>query len=306
MSPNGLRRQHLILSSSLSLTIILASIQKFSISLAFAVGSNRKWNGRPLYIQGLRSHTLDGFQCCCNCALLWCNIMSFTAPIAISLPPSMASIQQTYSVSEFGARSGATSAPETKPSSFVAELGLKPATDSKPQITLKGRMEEEQSLQHEKSQKSNRIPILQGLVYFPEFAPKESTDKVHEGEKVTQQVDYFNDLLILTAVSSSQPSGPILAGAKIPISSLRFPFSFQMYEENLLVGTPGVRAAWENAVNSEDIILRAVICPSNSSLFPCVDMERKKYAEGVAKLISKLPGLKEEDQIRAPASLPLQ
>lgn len=305
MSPNRRRRQHRTLLS-LSLTIIFASINKRSKSLAFLVASNRKWHGKPSNLRGLRSNTLDGVQYCCNGARLWCNIMSFAASIAISPSPPMASIQHPYSISDFGDWSGAASVPETKPSSFVTELGLKPATDSKPQITLKGRMEEDQSLQHEKSRKSNRVPILQGLVYFPEFAPKDLTDIVHEGEKVTQQVDYFNDLLILTAVSSSRPSGPILAGAKMPISSIRFPFSFQMYEENLLVGKPGVRADWEKAVNSEDIILRASICPSDSASFPCNDMERKKYAEGVAKLISKLPGLKEGDQIRAPASLPLQ
>lgn len=232
--------------------------------------------------------------------------MSFVASAIILYPsPSMASIQQTYPVSDAGAWSGATSALSTSPSSSVADLGLKPATDTKPQITLTGRIQYDQ---RDMIRKASRDPILQGLVYYPEFAPKDpsASAKVPAGNEVTQQVDYFNDVLILTAVSASQPGGPVLAGAKLPVSSIRFPFSFQMYEENLLSSRPGVREAWEGAVNTGDIILRASICPRDSSSFPCDDMERKKYAEGVAKLITKLPGLNEGDSIRAPASLALQ
>ncbi|KAL3764122.1 hypothetical protein ACHAWU_003934 [Discostella pseudostelligera] len=220
----------------------------------------------------------------------------------------MASIQQTYPVSDAGAWSGATSALSTSPSSSVADLGLKPATDTKPQITLTGRIQYDQAFQRDTPRKVSRDPVLQGLVYFPEFSPKDpsASAKVPAGNEATQQVDYFNDVLILTAVSASQPGGPVLAGAKLPVSSIRFPFSFQMYEENLLSSRPGVREAWEGAVNTDDIILRASICPRDSSSLPCDDMERKKYAEGVAKLITKLPGLKEGDSIRAPASLALQ
>jgi hypothetical protein len=69
---------------------------------------------------------------------------------------------------------------------------------------------------------------------------------------------------------------------------------------------PGVRHVWEDAVDTGDIVVSASICPSDSSAFPCQDNEQKKYAEGVAKLINNLPGLKEGEHIRAPASLALQ
>ncbi|KAL3797198.1 hypothetical protein ACHAW5_006060 [Stephanodiscus triporus] len=152
-----------------------------------------------------------------------------------------------------------------------------------------------------------REPILQGLVYFPERAPTDSAAKVPAVVQLErQQLDYYSDVLVLTAVSATDPDGPVLAGAKFPVSSVRFPFSFQMYEENLLTSRPGVLDAWASVVDTEDIVLKATICPSDSSDFPCQDNERKKYAQGVAKLISNLPGLQEGEHIRAPASLALQ
>merc|ERR1712029_1214720 len=109
----------------------------------------------------------------------------------------------------------------------------------------------------------------------------------------------------LTAVSAAQPDGPILAGAKFPVSSVRFPFFFQMYEENLLMSRTGVRDSWESVVDTGDVIMRASICPSDSITYPCKEEYTKKHAEGVAKLITNLPGLNEGEKIRAPASLAL-
>ena len=185
--------------------------------------------------------------------------------------------------------------------SSVTEFGLKPATEDKPQISLTGR-----SMQSMKSK--SREPILQGLVYFPERAPsnKDSTDTAPSVQLERKQLDYYSDVLVLSAVSATDQDGPILAGAKFPVSSVRFPFSFQMFEENILKGRPGIVDAWENVVDTGDIAVRAQICPGDASAFPCPVNERKKYAEGVAKLISNLPGLQEGEQIRAPASLALE
>ena len=153
---------------------------------------------------------------------------------------------------------------------------------------------------------ATREPILQGLVYFPERAPTDPNVKVSSGPQVKQQLDYYSDILVLTAVSATQPDGPELAGAKFPVSSVRFPFSFEMYDANLLTNRAGVKDAWESVAKTGDVILRASICPSDASTFPCDEKETKKSAEGIAKLITNLPGLEEGAAIRAPASLALQ
>ncbi len=191
--------------------------------------------------------------------------------------------------------------------SSITELGLKAATEDRPQITLNGKyMNPKTSKQTVSTKSKPREPILQGLVYFPERAPTDSTAAVQAGQQESQQLDYYSDILVLTAVSATDLDGPVLAGAKLPIDGIRFPFSFQMYEENLLMSRPGVQHTWEGVVDSGDVVVRASICPQDSSAFPCQENERKKYAEGVAKLISNLPGLNEGEHIRAPTSLALQ
>lgn len=178
----------------------------------------------------------------------------------------------------------------------IAELGLKPPTESRPQIRLA-----EGSLNSVSATSSARKPILQGLVYFPERAKAAGATSISTKEPL----DYYSDILVLTAVSAKDPSGPILAGAKFPVSSVRFPFSFSMYEQNLLLKRAGVKEAWEDVQNTSDVIIKAYICPGDAVAFPCEEREVKKYSEGVAKLITELPGLREGEVIRAPASLPL-
>jgi len=186
----------------------------------------------------------------------------------------------------------------------IAELGLKPPTEFRPQIRLT-----EDNLNTVSSNKSKaRLPILQGLVYFPERArdKPDETASISTPTPSKEPLDYYSDILVLTAVSAKDPSGPILAGAKFPVSSVRFPFSFSMYEQNLLLKRPGVKEAWEDVQNTGDVIIKAYICPSDAVAFPCEDREVKKVSEGVAKLITELPGLQEGQVIRAPASLPLK
>lgn len=251
-----------------------------------------------------------GFLHRCHMLLVTC----ITSAVIIFPHPSVASVQQT-SYPELDHSGGWSSISvaitaedlSTLTPSSVTELGLKPATEDKPQITLKGRDAYGQPSQQTMAPKRNaRKPILQGLVYFPEQAPTDPAAKIPSGPQLKQALDYYSDVLVLTAVSATQPDGPILAGAKFPVSSVRFPFSFQMFKENLLTSRPGVLGAWEGVSDAGDVILRADICPSDASSFPCDDKESKKHAAGVAKLITNLPGLKEGESVRAPASLALQ
>ncbi|KAL7454657.1 hypothetical protein ACHAWC_006280 [Mediolabrus comicus] len=190
---------------------------------------------------------------------------------------------------------------------FVTELGLKPPTDDKPQIRLS-----EGALNSAPAKSKARTPILQGLVYFPERVKDNKTTETGVASiststpsKSKEPLDYYSDILVLTAVSAKDPNGLILAGAKFPVSTVRFPFSFSMYEQNLLLKRDGVKETWEEVQNTSDVIIKAYICPGDAATFPCEDREVKKYSEGVAKLITNLPGLREGEVIRAPASLPL-
>ena len=189
--------------------------------------------------------------------------------------------------------------------SVTTELGLKPPTSEKPQIMFNRVSESSKKLTTSRSKENSREPILQGLVYFPEKAPRDSEAKVAPDQQKKLALDYYSDILVLIAVSATQPDGPVLAGAKFPVSNVRFPFSFQMYKENLLTSKSGVEDTWNRIAKTEDVILRASICPSDAAVLPCDSKENKKSAEGIAKLITNLPGLKEGEVIRAPASLPL-
>ena len=111
--------------------------------------------------------------------------------------------------------------------------------------------------------RERRKPIIQDLVFFPEIAPSNPTEKVPgPGQQEKEQaLDYYSDVLVLTAVSATQPD-LVLAGAKFPVSAVRFPFSFEMYNENLLTSRSGVQNAWDSVEKTGDIIVKAIICPS--------------------------------------------
>jgi hypothetical protein len=308
------------------LMLILGSAHNYSSTSALLLksihGRDKKPRGRrPSSLGGaLDNHStelIDFFQS--NILLRRCNVLALIASSVLLPLPSLAScissigsVQQTYSTSccaDGWSSSNVISAEDlfSLSPSTITDLGLKAATEDKPQITLNGKSTNTQTSKQTLSIISKpREPILQGLVYFPERAHSDSTVIVQAGQQESQQLDYYNDILVLTAISATDLDRRVLAGAKFPVSSARFPLSFQMYEENLLISRPGVRHVWENIVDTGDIVVRASICPRDSSAFPCQDSERKKYAEGVAKLISNLPGLTEGEHIRAPASLALQ
>jgi len=93
-----------------------------------------------------------------------------------------------------------------------------------------------------------------------------------------------------------------------------------MFQENLLINREGVKEAWFGTASSDgnsnkmsggvaatqDVIIRAYICPSDAQSFPCDAGQVKRYAEGIAKLITDLEGMGKGDVIRAPASLALR
>ena len=184
----------------------------------------------------------------------------------------------------------------TESDEYINKLGLTPATEARPQIIYNG------NSKPSTNSKNQRTPLLQGLVYFPEQQEKRES---------AQPLDYYNDVLVLTAIpAESKSDNPIiLAGAKLPVSSVRFPFIFKMYAENLLLNRLGVKDVWfgtDSKAGQQDVLVEARICPSDAASFPCGKGEAKKYAAGIAKLITNLPGLEEGEVVRASAALPLQ
>ncbi|KAL7541292.1 hypothetical protein ACHAXR_010791 [Thalassiosira sp. AJA248-18] len=310
----------------LQMLLLYASFVLFSMTSAFSVRHSERQLRRPFITSTLadddgasskliRAHHINGNELIDDFQLVGflrhCKI-SVVALIASALitfpPPSAASVEHTFLAASCGdvcwsssVVMAAVDLSSITPNS-IAELGLKSPTEEKPQIMLNraGGQPSQQTIS-----RKTRAPILQGLVYFPQRAPTDPAAKSPAGPQVKEQLDYYSDILVLTAVSAAQPEAGILAGAKFPVSSVRFPFSFEMYKENLLTSRPGVQDAWERVANTGDIIVSAKICPSDATTFPCEEKETKKYAEGVAKLVQNLPGLAEGEVIRAPASLAL-
>jgi hypothetical protein len=164
------------------------------------------------------------------------------------------------------------------------ESSLSPATEDRPQIVLHPE-DAANNLLHE----ANRFTV-QGLVYL--YNPQ-------------AERPLFTDTLVLTVTNQADK---VLAGAKIPVSKLRFPLSFRMSESNIVDGQSN---AWEKATRGDDIlIIKAVICPeaSTSKKLPCPTPQQTFTGSGVSKLIPSLPGLNLEQSmggIRAAASIPL-
>jgi len=222
-------------------------------------------------------------------ASLAASVAAGPAPATAAAPGAHAAPSSSAVVAaDAGAGAGAGA------SKFAAELGLKPPTEDKPQIMMDGGDPSQAAA-------NARKPILQGLVYFPDRAPE------NPAPRRERPLDYYSDVLVLTAADAARPGGVALAGAKFPVSAVRFPFSFRMYEENLLTrDTPGVRDAWDAVADAGDVLVRAQICPGDAPAFPCGAGEAKRGAEGVAKIITGLPGMREGAVIRAPASLALE
>jgi uncharacterized lipoprotein YbaY len=124
---------------------------------------------------------------------------------------------------------------------------------------------------------SENQPVVQGLVYL--INPQALRPDPSE-------------YLILEVRDATDPS-QVLAGAKLSVAKIRFPMKFVMYDKNILPG--------QQVQENHDLLLHARICPS---VTPCEKSSLE--AEGIAKSISKLPGMAPGTYFRAGASLGLK
>lgn len=106
-----------------------------------------------------------------------------------------------------------------------------------------------------------------------------------------------SDFLVLTARSYQDPD-TVVAGARIPVSKVKFPFRFIMSEKNIVKGQEG-------KVNT-DLLVKAAVCPEDSPKFPCSDAQASMKGEGIAKLLRDFGGLPEGVEVRAGASVGLE
>lgn len=151
---------------------------------------------------------------------------------------------------------------------------LKAPTDDTPQIVMPSRQAD-----GSKNTNDANAPLVQGLVYM---------------SNPRQERPDISDVLILTVRDVDKET--VLAGAKIPVSRLRLPLSFSMYDKNVLPG---------QILNGQtgDLIVNAKICPSTTL---CSEEEASFQATGIAKVITNLPGLDDGTTMRAAASLGLK
>uniref|UniRef100_A0A7S2EJJ7 Uncharacterized protein n=1 Tax=Trieres chinensis TaxID=1514140 RepID=A0A7S2EJJ7_TRICV len=178
----------------------------------------------------------------------------------------------------------------------MRRLGLRPPTEEKPQITMAGSGRGSNIIPQRGisalslNQKNERSPIAVGLVYLANEQNRPS----------------YSDTLVITAATDSEPGTP-LAGAKFSIAKAKFPFQFSMYDDNILQDVPGGRPqGWYRATIDQDIIITARVCPEDSPKLPCAENESIFNARGICKLIRGLPGMKEGQVVRTPASLALE
>ena len=97
----------------------------------------------------------------------------------------------------------------------------------------------------------------------------------------------------------------VLAGAKLPISRIRFPLRFKLSTSNLK--GPKELAIWKESASQHDLLVQAVVCSPESlttsastSTITCSDA--RFHAQGVAKLLRLQDN---EVTIRSAVSLPL-
>lgn len=153
------------------------------------------------------------------------------------------------------------------------QKSLRPASEDQPQIKIPSNLVPAES----------KAPIVQGLVYLADL----------------QERPGYLDTLILTVRDRSRPE-QVLAGAKLPVSMIRFPLDFRMYDQNIL---PDKRELW-NQIEG-DLLVQAKVCPEGTPL-PCSDGESSMSARGIAKVVRGLPGMEDGTQIRTGASLRLE
>ena len=212
-----------------------------------------------------------------------------------------------------------TSKPTTNPNAvdaaetLASSLGtsLKAPTKEKPQIMFEQSTSDEirvasktrvilpQGTRLKNGMGGDRQPLLQGMVYILDNS--ETQDKPRPSP--------IDTLVLLAKSPDGDNDDNVIAGAKVKISKARFPMTFSMYEENLLVS----KDKWLDQYSTQDnIMIEALICPASEDEAPstkkrwCSESESSFKAVGIARLIRNLPGLEDGVGIRAAAALPLQ
>lgn len=171
----------------------------------------------------------------------------------------------TWLANSVAAAALATTISVTEPQEDLIK-SLKAPTEDTPQIVLpQGAIQEENA------------PLVQGLVYLTK----------------PQRVQPLPSDMLLVTVRDFEAPDEVLAGAKIPVSRIRFPLNFAMSERNVVLG---------KSLSDKDLLVKARLCPSDT---PCSDEEARLKADGIAKLLKNLPG-SEGTSIRVGASLGLQ
>jgi hypothetical protein len=262
--------------------------------------------------------------------ICWLSVLAFAAlnPCASASAlssfsdiqyPSSAQQTLTTAIKSINSDPNAPSAADALASSLGTSL--KAATKDKPQIMLNNgeqqppdaagytpqtRVVVPEGTQLKKGGLVERQPILQGMVYILDT----------DDNKDSPRPSPVDNLVLLARVArpgenASDKTSNIVAGAKIPISRVRFPMSFSMYEENLLIP----RDDWLSQYSTEsNILIDARVCPAQESDGAEEDSKKRWCAadqstysgSGVARLISNLPGLETGSSIRAAAALPMQ
>lgn len=104
------------------------------------------------------------------------------------------------------------------------------------------------------------------------------------------------DTMVLT-VRPIDHQDTVVAGAKIPMSKVSFPFRFSMSEKNILPGKADQTDA--------DLVIRVTVCPQESGP-QCSDDESDLKGVGLAKLIRNFPETSQEvGAVRLGASIGL-
>ena len=164
---------------------------------------------------------------------------------------------------------------------------LRPPTLDMPQIVLP-RKQDNNNNYNSKSNENNENdelvqPLVQGLVYLSN--PQQSRSLLGTTDVLVLEIrNVMNDVAVV-------------AGAKIPISRIRFPMQFAMSQKNVLAG---------QKLGEKDLFVQAKICPSvTATTTSCSDEDATLKATGIAKMISNLPG-SDGRSMRAGASLGLK
>jgi hypothetical protein len=128
-----------------------------------------------------------------------------------------------------------------------------------------------------------------------------------------------NEVVVITVRTSEQPD-VVFAGARIPVSRIgSFPVRFKMTDKNVILSpssTSSARLVWTQAMTSSDLVVEAVVCPTDAvlpdgTIAPSMCRSTEEAAPIRAIGLAKLVRLQSKNDdtvtfIRAPVALPLE